>query len=135
MCGDVGVGAWGGGDGGRCWVADAGSAREDVTSSWNFSRLPFVCGAAGTAILVSFRVDGGGEVESLAGSLAGSVLDRSAMEEEERSSKRSFRTVVLPALLRSLSGGVCRRGVGWGWVGLGGGRGGAGICRRFALGT
>ena len=53
-----------------------------------------------------------GETETL----ARSVSDRSAMD-EERSEKRAFLTVVLPALLRSLSGGVCRRVTCWGRAG------------------
>ena len=63
-------------------------------------------------VVVGLGVCAAGELES--------VSDRSAMEEEEeRSSKRPFRTVMLPALLRSLSGGVCRRGTCWGSDGTG----------------
>lgn len=71
-------------------------------------------GAAGRAIAVGWGVVAGGEIETL----AGSGSERSAVE-EERSERRSFRTVMLPALLRSLRGGVCRRVTCWGRAGTG----------------
>lgn len=97
------------------WIISS-TADDDVISSDSFSRLFFVSGAApapaaGT-VIVSLRPLVARDMDS---NLA-SVSDSSTTD-DEKSDGCSFLTVVLPALLRSLSGGVCRRVVSGGRTG------------------
>ena len=70
----------------------------EVSSSWCIARFVVVSGAA----VIGFRPLFVGVTESL----VSSVSDRS-MIDDESSARRSFFVMVLPALLSSLTGGVC----------------------------
>lgn len=90
------------GDGGDGSSSDAISTA-DVISPWCFAKLVFVSGAAGT-VIVGLRLFSCGDT----GSIVSTGLDMSTID-VERSDRRSFLAMVLPALLSSLMGGVCSR--------------------------